>query len=393
MTRFVTILFLLLSSTFLHAKPLKFHVEAESMILMNAETGAILAEKNSHRLQYPASTTKVATAAYALKKKGSDLDVVITAEQDSIASVTEEAIIRSNYTLPSHWVEQKTCHMGIKKGEELKLRDLLYGLMLPSANDAANVIAQHVGGTIPQFVVELNAFLKEIGCKNTVFYNPHGLHHPKHQTTAYDLAILTREALKDPMFAKIVSTVRYKRPKTNKQEATTMVQNNRLLKIGRYHYPKAIGVKTGYTSIAQCNIVAAARHEDRTLIAVLLKTKDRNDMFTNVKDLFEAAFNEPKVQRILLKAGPQKYTLNLEGASEPLRSYLKQDLAIEYYPAEEPQVRCLLYWDKISPPVMKDQRIGELRLLTSQEKVVQTLPLYAQNEATVTWWHWLKSKF
>lgn len=375
------------------AKPLSISVNAESAILMNAETGAILYEKNPRTLQYPASITKIATAAYALKLKGNQLDTLVEAEQESIASVTEAAIRRSNYTLPAYWVEQGSSHMGIKKGEQLTFRALLYGMMLPSANDSANVVAQFSGGTIPKFIEQLNAYLKEIGCQNTQFLNPHGLHHPKHQTTAYDMALITREALKHPAFCEVVATVRYTRPKTNKQDPTTLVQLNKLLRSGRFYYPKAIGVKTGHTSQALNTFVAAAKHNDRTLIAVLLKTKERNDIFTDATKMFETAFNEAKVQRVLLKEGQQKFALELEGAGKPVPTYLKENLAIEYYPSEEPQVKCLLYWDTLLPPIAKDQRVGELSLVTTQGQVLRTVPLFAAEDISTTWIYWFKHLF
>lgn len=328
----------------LFAAPLSVSVHAESAILINADTGAILFEKNPHDLHFPASITKIATAIYALKMKGDHLDDVIAAEQESIGSVSPEVKRRSNYTLPSHWIEQDGSHIGIKKGEELSFRDLLYGMMVASGDDAANVIAQYVGGTIPNFMTQLNAYLKEIGCQKTVLHNPHGLHHPLQQTTAFEMAQLTREAMKNPLFRQIVSTVRYTRPKTNKQQPTTLVQTNLLLRNGRYHYPKAIGVKTGYMSHAQHTFVGAAKNGDRTLIVVFLKVKDRGNMFLDSAILFEAAFNQQKVERILLKAGAQKFAFEQSGLQQPVKSYLKDDFTISYYPAEEPKVKCLLFW-------------------------------------------------
>lgn len=375
------------------ADPLSVSVDAESAILMNADTGVILFEKNAHALQYPASITKIATVSYALKSKGNNLADIVIAEQDSIASISPEAKRRANYKTPSHWVEQGSNHIGIKKGEELTFRDLLYGVMLASANDGSNVIAQFVGGTITEFMTGLNVYLKAIGCEKTHFTNPHGLHHPDHQTTAYEMAIITREALKNPTFCQIVSTVRYTRPKTNKQESTTLVQHNRLLRSGKYYYPKAIGVKTGYTTSAHNTFVGAARHEGRTLIAVLLNSKERNETFTDSINLFEAAFNQPKVQKILLKSGLQKFALDIPGGDKTVRAYTNESLKIEYYPAEEPKVKCLLFWDNLNPPILKDQRVGELRLETSAGVILQKVPLYAADEVQKTWYYWFKNLF
>jgi len=389
---FSLFLFIWLSSS-LFAEPLNLTVNAESAILMNADTGAILYQKNAHKPLHPASITKVATAAYALHAAGDRLDKTITADQEALVSIAEDVKRRSNYSQPAYWLVPGGSHIGIKKGEQLKMRDLLMGMLIASGNDASNVIAQDIGGTIPQFVENMNNYIKSLGCKKTTFYNPHGLHHPKHVSTAYDMALITREVLKQPSFCEAVSSIRYTRPKTNKQESTVLVQTNKLIKPGKHFYTKAIGVKTGYTSQAQNTFVAAATHEDRTLIAVLLKSKEREDIFKDATKLFEAAFNQPKVQRTLLKAGPQKYALEHQGAANPIKTYISEDFVLEYYPAEEPNVKGLLYWDAITFPVVKDQQVGELRVQTDAGLTLRSVPLLAQEQVKSTWGYWLKSFF
>lgn len=381
---------LILINSFLCAEKLSVTIESEAAILINAETGAILYEKNAHTLHYPASTTKTATALFALKKKGDQLSTVIAAEQEAIASISSEAKKRSNYTMPSHWVEQGSTHMGIKRGEEFTLRDLLLGVLVTSSNDASNVVAQFVGGTIPDFVKELNEYLQSLGCKQTYFTNPHGLHHPKHQTTPYDMAIIAREAMKNPTFREMVSLVKFVRPKTNKQESTVMLQTNRLLRNGKYYYPKAIGIKTGYTSIARHNLIAAAKHEGRELIAVLLKCDESGQVFRDAIKLFDAAFNQSKMRKVVLKSGPQKFTYQLEGAV--LNTYSKEDLILDYYPAEEPTVKCFLQWHTLKLPISKDQEVGELQLKTLKGDLIQKVALFSTADMEESWFQWLKNK-
>lgn len=376
---------LITMSGVLLAEPLSLSLNSETALLINADTGAVLYEKNADTLRYPASVTKLATGLYALKMAGDKLDVMVTAEQDAIGSVTEEALRRSNYTLPAYWLIPGASHIGIKKGEDLSLRTLLYGLMLASGDDAANVIAQHISGTVPNFMTALNAYLKELGCQNTVFYNPHGLHHPKHQTTARDMALIMQEALKNPTLCEIMATTQYKRPKTNKQESTMMVQTNRLIRKGKFNFPKAIGGKTGYYSLAGHNLAVAARDGNRTLIAVLFKCKEREEVFRDAIALFEAAFEQSKMQRILFKAGSQKFTCDVPGATSSLKTYLKDDVSLVYYPAEEPHIKCLLYWDKLNLPISKDQHVGELRLQTKSGQVLQTIPLYSEEDVGSSW--------
>ena len=390
-SRDICMLIVMVASAFqLSAEPLSISVNAESAILMNAHTGAILYEKKARTPQYPASITKIATGLYLLKKKGHNLGESVVADQEAIVSTTEEAKRRANFSLPPYWIERGSTHIGIKKGEELTLEDLLYGMLVASGNDAANVIAQHVGGTIPIFMAELNVYLKEIGCQNTTFNNPHGLFHPQHKTTAYDMAVMTREAVKNPTFCEVVKTVRYTRPKTNKQDSTTLVQTNKLLRSGKLHYAPAFGVKTGYTALSQNTFVAAAKKDDRVLIAVLLKTKEREDMFRDATRLFEAAFNQPKIERVLAKSGPQKFSLDLEGAVKPVKTYADSDLTLVYYPAEEPKVKALLAWDSVTPPIVKGQRVGALSLQDGQGNILKTVPLLAQEDVSSSWLNSLK---
>lgn len=376
------------------AKPekLALDVHAEFAILMNAETGAILYEKNPHAQHYPASITKIVTAICALEKVGDQMDMVITADQECIGTVTEAAIRRSNYTLPHHLLTPCGSHIGIKRGEQFALKDLFYGMMIASGDDAANIVAKHAGGTIPNFIDEMNRYVKSIGCRSTTFCNAHGLHNPKQLTTAYDMALITREAMKNPMFREIVRTPYCTRPKTNKQEPTTLVQTNKLLRRnGRYYYPKAIGVKTGSYSLAKHNLVAAAKDGDRTLIAVQLKVEDGNDMFLDAKKMFEAAFSQPKVQRVLLRKGLQKFALEIAGTDKTIPTYTTEDVCITYYPAEEPSLKFQVAWNKsLNLPVDKGQCIGNFLVLSEEGKILQQVPLLAQDHVKAGWWQRLK---
>jgi D-alanyl-D-alanine carboxypeptidase (penicillin-binding protein 5/6) len=318
------------------------------------------------------------------------LDLPLVAEQDALEMISHEAKRKSHYTLPAYWLEPDGTHISIKKGEILTLYTLLQGMLISSGNDASNVIAHALGPTIPTFMEELNRYLKEIGCQHTHFCNPHGLHIPQHQSTAYDLALIAREALKYPIFCEIVSQTRFLRPKTNKQPATTLLQTNRLLKPGKFYYAKAIGIKTGYHAKAKKTFIGAAQVEGRTLIAVLLGYQDRNAIFEDAIKLFEAAFNQPKVQRVFLKAGPQVFKLELPRARNSLSTYLSESLSLEYYPAEDPQAKCLLYWKPLSLPILKNQQVGELQLVSAKGIILKQIPLLAAEEVNWAWpYQWL----
>lgn len=386
------LLFLLIWNPFtnLLAEPLKVDLKSEAAILINAENGAILYEKNGRKLYCPASTTKVATALYALKLKGNRLSEMVTANQEDLATMTEEEKRKINYTMPPHWLVVDGTHIGLKKGEIMSFQDLLYGMMLESGNDASNVIARFVSGSIPAFMSQLNAYLKDIGCYNTLFTNPHGLFHPKHQSTAYDMALMTKEALKNPTFCQIVATHRYPRPLTNKQtQLSVFVQHNKLLKQGAYYYSKAIGVKTGYHSKAQHTLIAAAKQDQRILVAVLLKAKEKGDVYKDAIQLFEAAFNEKQIDKVLLQAGTQSFEWKSEGTNGPVNTYLKEDLKITYYPAEEPFYKSYLFWDQLAPPVKKDQKVGNIKVIHQKTgETLATALLFSQNAVELSWKGW-----
>lgn len=373
----------------IYGAALDVSVAAQSAILINFDNGAVLFEKNPHQHHYPASITKIATAAFVLDVAEPLLDAPFVAEKESIASITAKAKKLANYSQPAYWLEPDGTHIGLKQGEILPLRDLLFGLLISSGNDAANVIAQGISGSVPQFMDQLNAYLKKLGCLETTFCNPHGLFHPEHRTTAYDMAILTAHALKNPLFRAIVATTKFVRPKTNKQAAFTLSQGNRLLKPGRFFYPHALGVKTGYIAMAQHTLVAAATKQGRTLIAVLLKCKDRASIFEDAIKLFEAAFNQQMMERIVLKAGPQGYFLQLEGAAAPIQTHISEEIAVEFYPAEEPSLTAEIEWLTLSLPVLQNQHVGNVLIYADGNTIVRRVPLLAQAFVSSTWYHWL----
>ncbi|MDR3624025.1 MAG: D-alanyl-D-alanine carboxypeptidase [Chlamydiales bacterium] len=266
-------------------------VVSESAILIDADSGEILFQKNASKPCFPASLTKIATALYALKAKKIEQNTLIEASQNAIGTITPAAKRKNNYKFPSYWIETGSTHISICKGEKLSFKDLLYAVLMGSANDASNVLAEYVGdGSIDKFMKDLNLYLKKIGCKETCFLNPHGLHHPKHQTSARDLAIMARNAMKIPLFADIVCKKSYVCKETNEKPCRSLVQRNSLLREGSDYYKYAIGIKTGYTLDAGPTLVAAAKKDGRTLIAVVLLCKKRSNANQDVIKLFNAGF-------------------------------------------------------------------------------------------------------
>lgn len=391
--RLFLLLYFFSFSHFLISKPLDLELFAKGAILINADTGAILFEKNAYEKMFPASITKVATALYVLQGNP-DLEELITAKQEAIASITPQAKRQSNYRSPSYWLETDGTHMGIKKGEMISLNDLLYGLMLVSANDAANVMAQHLRGNIPDFVEDLNQYLLKLGCKNTHFCNPHGLHHPEHVTTAYDMSLVAREAMKIPLFKKIVSTYKYIVPETNLQQPRTLVQLNHLLRPSSpYFYPKAIGIKTGNHSISGKTLIGAAKNEERNLIAVILGCSSNADRCKDAHALFEAAFKEQKFNRKLLTKGVQNISKQLVGAKKTLIPYVNEDINYQYFPSEEEQLKLLVKWDIPSLPIHSDQKVGLVQVVNAKKVILKEVPLFATEEIKPSLFYQVKTHF
>ena len=172
-------------------------ITAKGAILVEASTGRILYEKSSTRQMYPASTTKIMTAILVIEN--CDLSDIVTVSETALSNI------------PTGYV---TCD--IQVGEEISVKDLLYALMVKSANDAAYVLAEHVAGTVDDFSTMMNAKAKEIGCKETNFVNPNGIHSQRHYSSAYDLYLMTQYGMKNETFRTLVSTTSYTLPATNK---------------------------------------------------------------------------------------------------------------------------------------------------------------------------------
>ncbi len=223
-------------------------LSAKAALLMEAESGEILLEKNAHLPMGMASTTKIMTALVALERES----------PDRIISIPKEAV----------GIEGSSVYL--IEGEELTLRELLYALLLSSANDAATAIAIAIGGSEEGFSALMNQRAKELGLQSTRFENPHGLYHEEHYTTAYELALITAQALSIPLFREIVSTYQKKIPHDGIPDVRLLCNHNKLLRT----YEGAIGVKTGYTKKTGRTLVSAAERDGMTLIAVTLDAPD-----------------------------------------------------------------------------------------------------------------------
>lgn len=259
--------------------------QATAAILIDNDSGYVLYDKNADEKRFPASTTKIMTALLTLEN-ADDLDALVEVTEADFIGVASDA-----------------SKAGFMVGEQVPVIDLLYGLMLPSGNEAANTLARYIGGSVNDFVDMMNERAKELGCTGTNFENPNGLHDENHYTTARDLAIITQQALKDETFALIVNTAQKTLSETNmtpmRDGKALKVYTTNMLIYSRYqpeYYTYAKGVKTGYTSAAGYCLVSTARYDGSQLISVVLGCERPEgaanaNSFEETKKLFRWGFN------------------------------------------------------------------------------------------------------
>lgn len=260
---------------------------AETAIVIDANTGKVLYDKNMNDQRYPASTTKVITALLALD----NLDLSKTVTIDAETPFTEGSRV---YLL---------------EGERVIVEQILYALLLESANDAAVALGKEIAGSIPAFAEMMNQKAVELGAKNTNFVNPNGLHDDNHLSTAYDLAMIAKEAMKNEKFRELVTTYRYVIPATNMQETRYLYNTNRLIydEITKVtvngaqrtaKYEGSTGIKTGYTSKAGGCLIAGAKRGDTELISVVMKSTDEG-RFADSIALLDYAFDNYKSVKVM----------------------------------------------------------------------------------------------
>lgn len=287
----------------------EINISAPVCVLMEYSTGKILFEKNLNKMMYPASTTKLMTAILVLEK----------CQLTDVATVSNSAVD----SVPAGY---STAYL--QKGEKLTIEQLLHVLLIPSANDAANVLAEHVGGSIANFANMMNSKAKEIGCENTNFKNPSGIHDENHYSTAYDLSLIAKHAMQFQTIKDIVQKTVYNLPKTDKYNSDNRIFYNTNLLLSHhspddYYYPYATRLKTGYTNPAKDCIIATAKKDDLELIAVILGAEDTNGSlvpkFLDCKKLFEYGFSNYSYKNIK-KANSVVTKVSVLGATEDTKN-------------------------------------------------------------------------
>ena len=286
---FIIILFNIMTTSFGATEEVSTY--SPTCLLMEASTGKVIYEKNGYEKAYPASTTKIMTAILTLEH----------CNLTDVATASYEAV----YSVPVGY-----SNANIQVGEELTINQLLNVLLINSANEAANVLAEHIAGSIDSFATMMNAKAEEIGCLNTHFVNPNGVHNENHYSTAYDLALMGRYAMKNDIFREFVNTKFYTLPATNKYLTNDRVfgTTNELLKkdtrdsVDNYYYEYCTGIKTGYTNAAKSCIVASAKKDDIEYIVVILGAGTTDNglsaRYLDCKTLFNYAFENYTVKKL-----------------------------------------------------------------------------------------------
>lgn len=313
----IIMMFCLLFSSTIYAEGAAPALAAEAAVLIDAQTGQVLFEKNMQQQKYPASITKVMTGLIALAE--GDLTDTIMMSSEAVFSI-----------------EKNSAHIALDVGEEITLEQALYALAIPSANDAANGIAEYLAGDQEKFAQLMTAKAAELGAQNTSFVNAHGLEDPLHYTTAYDMTIIMMAAIKNPRFRAIFSETRYQIPPTNLQPEIRYLHSTNAILNGSYPYEGIIASKSGWTSLAKHTLVTAAQRGDRELIAVVLGCQNKDDRYIDTAKLLDYGFEQFKAvtfdSQKLLKNDPALALSELKITVKPQRKItrlLHQDLTLQ----------------------------------------------------------------
>lgn len=324
-----------------------FLSSAKAAILLDGATGRILYEDNVHQPLPMASTTKVMTALMALEY--GKLEEKVTAGKNAFG------------------VPGTSIYLAL--GETLSLRDMLYGLLLSSGNDAAVAIAEHIGGTVEGFCESMTARAKELGCENTVFKNPHGLPNNEHHTTAYDLALIAREAMTHKLFRAIVSTKKANIPWEGRSYDRVLNNKNKLLS----DYEGATGIKTGYTKAAGRCLVFSSERDGMEVIGVVLNC---GDWFNEAEKIMNSGFEQYHFVPFLKKGSLVQKIAVKNGEEEALEAVLSKDLGGVFKKAEVPVLQIELP-NEISGGAEQGERLGAARLYEG-ERLIDEVDIIAK---------------
>lgn len=345
-------------------------INAKYALLMDAKNRRVLYEKNGYEKAPMASTTKIMTLIIALEYGNLD-DMV---------------------TVSSYAAKMPKVHLGMQTGEQYRLEDLLYSMMLESHNDSAVAIAEHIGGSVEEFAGLMNEKAKELGAYQTNFVTPNGIDAKDHYSTAYDLALIASYAIENEKFLEIINTPSYSFHEQTKGRAFTVNNKDRFLN----SYSGAIGIKTGFTGKAGYCFVGAAKREEKRFVSVVLASgwpPNKSYKWMDTTALMNYGmdcFNEKEV----LKAGTTFQQIPVTDSIEdcPVTPYVQENVSLLL--SEDDRVDFEIELPKtLSAPVKKLQTIGKITI-TVNDTLYKVLPLYADEQRTpITYSYVLKKLF
>ena len=313
-------------------------VGAESAILMEANTGTILYEKNIHEELYPASTTKILTCLIGSEQ--CQMNEMVTMSHDAVFSIPRDS-----------------SNAGLDERAEITVEQCMYAILVGSANEAANALGEHVSGSMEAFAELMNRRAKELGCENSHFVTTNGLHNDNHYTSAYDLALIARKFFDNELLCKMSSTYEYYIPQspTQPDDDLYLHSKNQLLPGKAHAYEYLVGSKTGYTDVARQTLVSCAQKDGMKLICVVMKEESPHQ-FTDTIALFDYGFDN--FQTLNIKANETNYTVDnnnffqsdndIFGVSQPILSISSTDYIVLPVTAVFSDAQSTLSYDQVS---------------------------------------------
>lgn len=330
-------------------------LKAKAAILIDAETGQVLYEKNAHQQRYPASITKIMTTYLAVEY--GKMEDILTASDTAIDAVP-----------------RNTTHIALNYGETLSVQDALYASMLVSANETCNVLAEYISGSMEKFADLMNETANLAGAVNTHFNNANGLPDENHRTTAYDMAMITRYAMKNEKWNQLFKTESYAMPATNMNDERQFVNGHQmLLSTSDNYYKYAIGGKIGWTGDAQYTMVTVAQKDGMTLIAVILGCETGQDRYDSTLALFEYGFSFRKTTFLASQFETTEITLE-KNSLIPLIATLTLEEDIPFLISPDIKVEEITY-EVVTENEDNEQNFTPSLNLKYHDQILRTIPL------------------
>ena len=325
---------------------------------MDPDTGEILYEKNAHAHNYPASITKVMTCLLTL-------EAVDRGELSLEQTVTASSALHTG-------IGEGASTADIKEGEQIRIIDLLYAALIPSANEACNVMAEAVSGDVASFVELMNTRAAELGMEDTHFSNTHGYHDDDHYTSAYDIYLMCREAMKHETFRTIVGSKNYTMPATNLHPEPRIIRSTNALisnfRVAGYIYEYATGIKTGSTEESGYCLVSSAKRSGRRLVAVVLGCKGNGatvESFSESAKLYNWAYNNFSMRQVAATDELYRQPVALSKQTDTVMLYPAQSVeAFLPKDAKDEDIRksVTLKEDVVNAPITAGQELGTLTI-------------------------------